>query len=161
MCVVGIAYKILSTIIYKKYAFLLCVIGFAGLSIIHMIHSGIPYTYARDEIVVNRISVADKYQQSYAVYIGPKDDMSSYYDVLQVLKEYKGYYNVNDLSMVSKMRDDMNELAQGDDIVLYIEHQKDMEVVFDFVKAVFKIEVFGEENLINQDQKWDVYFLER
>lgn len=161
MVIVGGVYGLLKEIIKRKYAYILSILGFAGLSIIHMIHSGIPYTYARDQIVLDRLSVAEKHQDLHAIYIGPKDDMASYYDVLQVLIKYQGYYNVNDLNSVSEIKEDMEILKQNEDVVVYIEHQDNVENVYEFVRSIFDISRFGEDNLIDQDEKWNVFLVER
>ena len=161
LLVIGGIFCLMGKIIPAKAAAVLCILGFGGLSAIHIVHSGIPYTYERNQGIQNRNALAEKYSDNYAVYIGEQQDISPYYDVMQVLTEYKGYYNISDLTSVSEIQSDMELLQDESQVVLYINKNMNDEIdkVYELIETVLPETSMNEECRIARDEKWHVYLL--
>lgn len=146
--------------ISEKTAVILCIMGFGGLSVIHMVHSSIPYTYAKDTAVTQRLEIAEQYQDCYALYLGEETDMYDYFDAVQVLKNYQGFYNVKSLTDASEVKEDMECLENEDHILLYISYDVDLEEAGAFIKELFPESEFSMEEPLQSDEAWQVYLLE-
>ena len=161
MAVIGVVLGLMKVWIPKKVAAALCVLGFGGLSAIHMVHSAIPYTYAKDEVVVPRLELAEEYSDAYALYIGEEEDMYDYFNVVQVLKEYKGFYNIGNLNDIEEIQTGMEKLEAEDRLLLYVNHGTDFGEVIFCINEVFPDSGFTGESLLHTDEEWKVYLIER
>lgn len=158
LLVVGSAYILLSKLIPKKFAVVLCIAGFGGLSAIHMVHSGIPYTYEKNEYNIERRAVVEEYKDNYALYISDNKGCH-YYDAVQMLKEYKGYYYIYDLSAVDQVREDMEALNGEQELVVYVKNTRTIDEAKALIEEVFPENTLDEENLLDEDEKWNVYLI--
>lgn len=159
LLVIGAVYMLAENIMPSKLAIILCILGFGGLSVIHTIHSGIPYTYAKHANNLERHAITEKYHDHYALYISDNKG-AHYYDAVQMLKEYKGYYYVYDLSAVEQTQKDMEILSGEKQLLVYIKNKRTFDEAKDFVEAVFPECIFDEKSKIDEDEKWDVYLVE-
>lgn len=159
LLVVGGAYTLLTKFIPVKAAATLCVLGFGGLSAIHMVHSGIPYTYVKNQDNIERRAVVEQYQDNYALYISDNKG-AHFFDAVQMLKEYKGYYYVYDLTTVEQTKGDMEILAGEQKLLVYVKNTRTIEEAEDFVQEVFPGTILNESNLLDEDEKWNVYLLD-
>lgn len=159
LLVIGVVYKLLEKIIPVKYAIVLCMIGFGGLSAIHMVHSGIPYTYAKHADNLERQEIAAEYHDKYALYISDNKG-AHYYDAVQMLKEYKGYYYVYDLTLIEQTQKDMDVIANEDSLIVYVKDKRSFEEAKDFVENVFPGCSFDKDSRVDEDEKWDVYLID-
>ena len=158
LLVVGSAYIVLSKLIPKKFAVVLCLVGFAGLSAVHMVHSGIPYTYDKNEYNIERQAVVEEYKDSYALYISDKK-ACHYYDAVQMLKEYKGFYYVYDLTEVDRVKADMDILRGEKQLLVYVKNTRTLDESRTFIEEVFAGNTLNEDNLLDEDEKWNVYLI--
>lgn len=158
LLLIGAAYMLLSKLLTKKIAVALCVWGFGGLSLIHMVHSGIPYTYEKNQDNIERRAVVEEYQDHYALYISDNKGCH-YYDAVQMLKEYKGYYYVYDLTSVEQTKKDMEILEDENNLIIYVKNTRTIEEAESFVQEVFPESTLDESNLLDEDEKWNVYLL--
>ena len=142
-----------------KFAVGLCILGFGGLSAIHMVHSGIPYTYVKHAENLERQEIVETYHDNYALYISDNKG-AHYYDAVQMLKEYKGYYYVYDLSTVEQTQKDMELLSDEKQLLVYVKNKRTFEESKAFVEKVFPECSFDETSRIDEDEKWDVYLVE-
>lgn len=158
LIIVGICCELLKNLISWKYAVILCLAGFGGLSLIHIIHSGIPYTYAKNSDNIERHEVVEEYRDCYALYISD-DSSTQFYDAVQMLRKYQGYYYVFDLETVETTKEDMGILQDEQMLLVYIKNSRTFEETNEFINKVFgrKLE---SENLIDEDEKWSVYRLD-
>ena len=80
---------------------------------------------------------------------------------MQVLTEYKGYYNISDLTSVSEIQSDMELLQDESQVVLYINKNMNDEIdkVYELIETVLPETSMNEECRIARDEKWDVYLL--
>lgn len=161
LVIVGGMFKLMEKVIPAKAALVLCALGFGGLSAIHMVHSAIPYTYAKDVVVSPRLELAEEYSDSYAVYIGEEEDMYDYFNAIQVLKEYKGFYNIGNLDNVSEIRKNMECLEGEERIVLYVNHEIDMEEVVTCMEELFPDAGLSDESPLHTDEEWSVYLIQK
>lgn len=161
LVIVGAMLKLMEKVISVKAATVLCILGFGGLSAIHMVHSAIPYTYAKDVVISPRLELAEQYSGSYAIYIGEEEDMYDYFHAVQVLKEYKGFYNIGNLNNVSEIRKNMECLEEENQIVLYISHEIDLGDVIFCMNELFPDAGFTGENLVHTDEEWNVYLIQK
>lgn len=161
MVVIGVVFGLMKLWIPKKVAAALCILGFGGLSVIHMVHSAIPYTYAKDEVVIPRLQLAEEYSDAYAVYVGNEEDMYDYFNAVQVLKEYKGFYNIGNLNNVEEIKNGMEQLEAEDTLLLYVNHEVDFGEVIFCINEVFPEAGFTGESLLHTDEEWKVYLIER
>ena len=155
----GSTYILFSKLIPKKYAVALCITGFGGLSAIHMALSGIPYTYEKNPYNIERRAVVEEYKDSYALYISDNKGCH-YYDAVQMLEEYKGYYYVYDLTSVEQTKKDMEILEDENNLIIYVKNTRTIEEAESFVQEVFPGSTLDESNLLDTDEKWNVYLLE-
>ena len=161
MVVIGIVFGLMKVWVPAKVAGAVCILGFGGLSAIHMMHSSIPYTYAKDEVVVPRIELAQEYSDTYAVYVGEEEDMYDYFNVVQTLKEHKGFYNIGNLNQITKIRNGMAKLESEDTFLLYVNHEIDLGEVVLCMKEVFPQIDFTGESILHTDEEWKVYLIEK
>lgn len=162
LIVIGSFYGLLRKFIPFKAAVIVCVLGFGGLSVLHMEYSAIPHTYSEDVVITPRLNVAEEYQGRYALYFGEREeDIPKYYDILQVLGKYKGYYYIDDLEEPQKVLDDMDVLQNEEDVVIYVDETMKLREVASYVEKIFPGSALKEECLLHKDEAWDVYLLEK
>lgn len=161
LVVTGVTFRLFEKWIPAKAAAALCILGFGGLSAIHMLHSAIPYTYAKDEVVTPRLELAEEYCDSYAIYVGEEEDMYDYFNAVQVLKEYKGFYNISNLNNTEQMKDHMKQIENEESLLLYVNHDIDFGEVIFCMKEVFPEADFTGESLLHTDEEWKVYLIEK
>lgn len=161
MVVVGAVYKLAAKMIPVKATAVLCILGFGGLSMIHMGYSAIPHTYSQDVIITPRLAVAEEYCEDYAIYIGKREeDIPKYYNMIQVMSKYRGYYYIDSLENVEQVKHDFEVLKNEDQVVLYIDDNMKMIEVKLFLEEIFKGSVLDEESLLHEDENWTVYMLD-
>lgn len=148
-----------SKIFPEKLTVLLCVLGFLGLTVLHMLVSGIPYTYQKHPDNLERHAIVKEYQNNYALYISDNDG-EHYYDAVQMLKEYQGFYYVYDLENIDTVKKDMEVLSKEQNLLVYVKNKRTTEEANAFVQKVFTGCVLDEQTLIDSDEKWNVYLLE-
>ena len=158
LLVVSTAYILFAKFIPKKFLVALCMLGFGGLSIIHMVHSGIPYTYAKNGNNIERHAVAEEYSDNYALYISDNGECH-WFDPMQMLKEYKGFYHVFDLTSIEETKADMEILEGEENLVVYLRNERTIEEANEFIQNVFSEGILSEENLLDEDEEWNVYLL--
>ena len=186
LLVIGACYMLASKIFPEKLTGLLCVLGFLGLTVLHMLVSGIPYTYQKHPDNLERHAIVKEYQNNYALYISDNDgehyydaaqmlagagyqiqsgvrgmiDSEHFYDAVQMLKEYKAFYYVYDLKNIDVVKQDMEILASEQKLLVYVKNKRTTEEANAFVQKVFTGCVLDEQTLIDSDEKWNVYLLE-
>lgn len=157
---VGSTFQLMQNLFSKKIAGILCLLGFAGLSFVHLLYSELPYTYARNENVNSRLEIAEEYQDCYALYIDEvEDDIARYYDVLQILKEYKGFYYINNMDLLRQSEADCQILMPELPIIIYVSHSENdkIEKIYQTINEIWTERDMNEKCLVNKDEKWDVY----
>ena len=160
LVIIGAAYQLAINLMPKKLAAVLCILGFGGLSVVHMVHSAIPYTYSEDIVITPRLTLAEEYQDSYAIYIREREaDIPKYYDILQVLSKYKGYYYIDDLTKMDEIEKDMERLDSESQIILYVDHEIDQKSAEMAAEAICAGAELGEDELLHKDETWDVYLI--
>lgn len=159
LLVVGASYMLFAKFIPEKFAGTLCVIGFAGLSAIHIVHSGVPYTFEKNQNNVERHEIVEQYQDNYALYISDNKG-AHFFDAVQILKEYKGYYYVYNLENTEKVKADMDILRDEAHVMVYVKDKRTIEEADAFISTVFPGCTLNDDSLIDIDEKWNVYFLE-
>ncbi len=161
LLVIGAAYELAAKLISAKQAAVLCILGFGGLSLIHMAYSAIPHTYSEDIIITPRLTVAEENHDSYAIYAGKREeDIPKYYDIIQVLSKYEGYYYIDELKEPEKVKGDMEILENEKQLVLYVDENMEIEEVVSYMKNVFPSAVLNEGGLLHKDEGWTTYLLE-
>ena len=158
LLIVGSAYIVFSKLVPKKLAVVLCLVGFGGLSAVHMVHSGIPYTYEKNEYNIERRAVVEEYKDSYALYISDNKGCH-YYDAVQMLKEYKGFYYIYDLAAVDRIKADMSILEEEKQLIVYVKNTRTLEESKKLIEEVFVGNTLNEDNLLDEDEKWNVYLI--
>ena len=161
LMVIGAMYLLLKKIVCENKAVVLCVLGFGGLSIVHMLYSNIPHTYSEDIIITPRLEIAEEYQDSYVIYIGEREeDIPKYYDILQVLSKYRGYYYIDGSADISENMKDMSILENESQIVVYVDNNIKTETAIGMIKKTFAGKVLLKENIVHSDEGWKVYLVD-
>lgn len=159
LLVVGASYMLFTKFIPAKFAGALCVIGFAGLSVVHIVSSGIPYTFEKNQNNVERHKIVEQYQDNYALYISDNKG-AHFFDAVQMLKEYKGYYYVYNLENTEKVKADMDVLRDEAHVMVYVKDKRTIEEADAFISTVFPGCTLNDASLVDIDEKWSVYLLE-
>ena len=159
LLVVGGCVHLLANLIPMKFAAALCIVGFGGLSAVHILLSGVPFTYEKNGDNIERFAVVEEYGDGYALYISDNGECHEFYSS-QMLRHYKAFYHVYDLSTVETVKDDMQKIQGEESIVVYVSKTNDMEAVNGFVKEVFDGVSLNDENHLDEDEDWNVYLLE-
>ena len=159
MLVIGACYLLASKIIPKKLVGVLCTLGFLGLTVIHMLVSGIPYTYQKHPDNLERQAIVAEYKDNYALYISDNDG-EHFYDAVQMLKEYQGFYYVYDLENIETVKKDMEVLSEEQKLLVYVKNKRTIEDANLFIQEVFTGCELNEHTLIDSDEKWNVYLLD-
>ena len=123
-----------------------------------MVVSGIPYTYQKHTDNMERQAIVEEYHDNYALYISDNDG-EHYYDAVQMLKEYKGFYYVYDLENIDTVKKDMEVLTSESQLLVYVKYKRKAEEADEFIRKVFPNRILNEESLIDVDEKWTVYLL--
>ena len=161
LMVIGAMYLLLKKIVCENKAVVLCVLGFGGLSIVHMLYSNIPHTYSEDIIITPRLEIAEEYQDHYAVYIGKREkDIPKYYDILQVLSKYRGYYYIDGTTDISKNKEDMEIMKNESSVVVYVDDNIKTKEVFELFWNLFEGKSTAKDNVIHRDEGWIVYLVD-
>lgn len=158
LLVVGIACELLQKFLSKKAACILCILGFGGLSVIHIVHSGIPYTYVKNPNNIERQALVEEYKEDYALYISDNGECH-HFTSAQVLRNYKAFYHVYDLSSVEQTKNDIKNVYEDKELVVYVTNTLDMDMVNEFVQQVFDGQNLDEHNLLDEDEEWNVYLI--
>lgn len=159
LLVVGVSCELLSRLIRPQFAIGLCILGFGGLSIVHMMHSGIPYTYLKNPNNVERHAIVDEYKESYAIYISDNGECH-HFTSAQILKDYQAFYHVYDLDSIEQTKKDLELVKNEEQILVYVTNTWDMGKVNKFIGNIFHGKVLDENNIIDEDEEWNVYLLE-
>ena len=159
LLVVGACYMLFKKFVPAKLAGTVCIVGFAGLSAIHMVHSGIPYTYEKNQNNIERHQLVEEYKDHYALYISDNKG-AHFYDAVQMLKEYKEYYYVYDLNNIEQVKKDMSVLENENQLLVYVKDKRTTEEADAFIQEVFPGCTLNEDSLIDVDEKWSVYLLD-
>ena len=158
LLIVGITYELLSGLIKPQFAITLCVLGFGGLSIVHMVHSGIPYTYVKNPNNIERHAIVEEYKDNYAIYISDNGECH-HFTIAQILKDYPAFYHVYNLDSVEQAKGDMEFVQNESQIVVYVTSTLEVDEVNKFVGEVFQGKTLNEDNIIDEDEEWNVYLL--
>lgn len=159
LLVVGCCVQLMSNLISPKFAAVLCILGFGGLSLIHIVLSGVPYTYAKNQNNIERFAIVNEYGDDYALYISDNGECHQFYSA-QMLRHYKAYYHVYDLSTAEQVKEDMRLVEDEESIVVYVSKSRTSEEVDAFMQEIFekKLSVAGKH--LDEDDDWNVYLLE-
>lgn len=160
LLIVGISYRLLEKLVKSDLAMTVCILGFGGLSMIHMIHSGIPYTYVKNQNNIERHEIMKEYQDHYVLYISDNSECH-HFTTAQILKDYKAFYHVYDLTTTEQTKKDLERIQSEEEILVYITNTWDMKQVNLFLNDVFDGVTLSEENLLDEDDEWNVYLLKR
>ena len=76
-----------------------------------------------------------------------------------MLKEYKGFYHVHDLTSIEETKADMQILEGEENLVVYLRNERTIEEANEFIQNVFSEGTLSEENLLDEDEEWNVYLL--
>ena len=158
LLIVGSAYELLSSLIKPQFAIALCTLGFGGLSVIHMLHSGIPYTYVKNPNNIERHAIVEEYRDNYAIYISDNGECH-HFTIAQILKEYLSFYHVYNLDTIEQTKEDMEFVKNEKQIVVYVTSTLKMERVNEFIGNIFQNKILDDDNLIDEDEEWNVYLL--
>ena len=157
--VVGICHELFSRLINKKIAALLCVFGLVGLSAVHMVHSGIPYTYVKNPDNVERQAIVEDHCDKYAIYISDNGECH-HFTSAQILRNYKAFYHLYDLTTVEQTRKDLEILQNEETAIVYVSKSYDMEEVGIFLGNVLDTDLTERVKLLDEDETWSVYLIE-
>ena len=161
MIVIGAMYKLGQKIFSVKQVISLCVLGFGGLSVVHMLYSAIPHTYSKDVIITPRLTLAEEYSDSYAIYIRARDEeFPKYYDILQVLSKHKRYYYIDNVLNTERIAEDMEQLEGEKRVVVYVDEASSWDDNCRMIEDVFQGNTLNEDSLIYDDENWDVYLID-
>lgn len=158
LLVVGGCVKPLSGLIPQKFAVALCILGFGGLSFIHIFLSGVPYTYEKNQNNIERFAITEEYGGGYALYISDNGECHQFY-ASQVLRKYKAYYHVYDLDTIAQVKEDMRQIEREASIVVYVSKTRNMEEINAIIKEIFSEKTLNKENHLDEDEDWNVYLL--
>ena len=76
-----------------------------------------------------------------------------------MLKEYKGFYHVFDLTSIEETKADMEILEGEENLVVYLRNERTIEEANEFIQKVFSEGTLDEESLLDEDEEWNVYLL--
>ena len=159
LLVAGTCYSLLEKLVPRKLAVILCIMGFGGLSAVHIAVSGIPYTYEKNVDNIERRAIVEEYRDCYALYISD-DSSTHFFDAVQMLKEYQGFYYANDLANIAEVKEDMELLSDEKNLIVYVKNKRSQNEANVFIQNVFPECELNEESLLDTDEKWNVYLLE-
>lgn len=154
--IIGIVFELLSKLVKRKSAAVLCILGFGGLSAIHMVHSGIPYTYVKNPENIERQAIVENYCDNYAIYISDNGECHHFASA-QILRNYKAFYHVYDLTTVEQTKEDMEILQDEKTVVIYVSKSCNMDEVNIFMGKVLEETSQKDIMLLDEDESWDVY----
>ena len=159
LLVVGGCVQLLSSLIPAKFAAVLCILGFGGLSFVHILLSGVPYTYEKNPDNIQRFAITEEYGDGYALYISDDGECHEFYSS-QMLRCYKAYYHVYDLGTIEQVRKDMQITSGEKSLVVYVSKTRDLDEVNEFLQEIFDEKSLNDENHLDEDEDWNVYLLE-
>ena len=75
------------------------------------------------------------------------------------MRNYKEFYHVYDLTSIEQTRKDMEKVQNEEKIIVYVTITRDMDEVNEFIQRLFKGVMLDENNLLDEDEEWNVYLL--
>ena len=108
---------------------------------------------------IERQNIAEEYKDSYALYISDNGECHQFYSS-QMLRKYQGFYHVYDLKTIDQTKKDMELVKNEEQILVYVTNTWDMGKVNKFIGNIFHGKVLDENNIIDEDEEWNVYLLE-
>lgn len=135
----------------KSIVVFLCVVGFGGLSLMHLAVSEVAYTY-RDATQVRR-AVEKENSECYCIYIDDEKPVHQYYDVMQSLKEYKGFCYI--ASTETDVAGELDILRQEKALILYLGETISPEDAERFLEKELDREFTME--LLDSNNAWQTY----
>lgn len=155
LTIVGGLCWLLGKLIRPKTAILICVLLFGGLSVGSLSKGAPSYAGAYFEENLER---AREYSDRYCVYIDREYNWWEYYAVIQLLKEYKGFYCISYAAVTDDIQAGMEALNGEDDVVVCVGDSELNEEI-----TVYIQETVGAEkmDLIDASGRWRFYLAER
>lgn len=108
---------LLGKFIREKAAIAICMAALAILSAGSLSKGAPEYAYTNFEPHRRK---AEEYSDRYCVYIDREYDWWEYYDVIQLLKEYKGFYCISYAAITDDIKAGMEALEGQQDVIVYV-----------------------------------------
>lgn len=156
LIVIGTLILLLFKYFSKKKVIVVCTLFFGGMSVAHLKYSGLENTF--EKMTSGRRAIVEEYSENYAIYINESLSIHKYYDIIQVLKEYKSFYYIPDQENFEKNKKDMERLANEKEVILYIGNEENKEQWKYYIEEIIPNKK-AEMELINRDETWEVYLV--
>lgn len=141
---------LLGELVKPELAAGLCAAAFLIPSVWNLV--GNPLTYQYTKFPEHR-ELAEEYQDKYCVYIDRQYDWWNYYDAVQLLKEYKGFYCISYAAITDDIAAGMEALAGEDEIVVWVGDSELNEEITAYIQ-----ETVGATELTPLDE-WSRYHM--
>lgn len=155
LIVVGGSLWLLKEIFPFRMVFAAGAVFFAGLSL-HGLGQGAP-AYAYTGFTAHS-NLAKQYSNTYCVYIDREFNWWDYYGVIQLLKEYKGFYCISYAAITDDIKVGMKQIREEDEVIVYVGNSELDEEITSYIQETVGAE---EMVLIDEYERWKIYLGER
>ena len=146
---------LLGKFIREKAAIAICMAALAILSAGSLSEGAPEYAYTNFEPHRRK---AEEYSDRYCVYIDREYDWWEYYDVIQLLKEYKGFYCISYAAITDDIKAGMEALEGQQDVIVYVGNSELDEEITAYIQVTVGAE---EMTLLDEYGRWKIYLAER
>lgn len=152
---VGCVCWLLKKLLLDRLAIAICAIVFMGLSVVSFREGAPAYAFTGFQ---EHLSQAQEYSNRYCVYIDREYDWWEYYIVIQLLKEYKGFYCISYAAITDDIKTGMEALEEEDSVIVYVGDSELNEEITAYIQETVGAE---EMTLLDEYERWKIYLAER
>lgn len=141
----------LGKLILPQRAMALCAVAFLGMSGAKLIRDTPGYVYPE---FPKHLQLASEYSDTYCVYIDREYNWWEYYDVIQLLKEYKGFYCISYGNITADIEVAMQALEEEEKVVVYVGDSELNEEITAYIQDTVGA---NEMELLDEYDRWKIY----
>lgn len=155
LIVVGGLCWLLGKLIPQKPAAAVCAIAFLGLSVGSLSKGAPGYAFTDFK---QHLEQAREYSDRYCVYIDREYNWWEYYGVIQLLKEYKGFYCISYAAITDDIQTGMEALEDENDVIVFVGDSELNEEITAYIQDTVGAQ---RMTLLDEYNRWKIYLAER
>lgn len=146
---------LLGKLIPQKPAVAVCAIAFLGLSVGSLSKGAPGYAFTDFK---QHLEQAREYSDRYCVYIDREYNWWEYYGVIQLLKEYKGFYCISYAAITDDIQTGMEALEDENDVIVFVGDSELNEEITAYIQDTVGAQ---RMTLLDEYNRWKIYLAER
>ncbi len=146
---------LLGKFVKQRAAWAICGAAFLGMSVGTFAREVPEYAFVDFR---PHLELAGEYSDNYCVYIDREYDWWEYYNVVQLLKEYKGFYCISYAAITDDIRGGMEKLDGEKQVIVCVGNSELDEEITAYIGETVRAK---KMTLIDEYNRWKIYLAER